>query len=90
MSRLSTRPRANHTVMAAKLKASPGKWLLVGEYRASQSAETAANEIRSAYGKRGPSPYAPARSFQARTRLTEFGSAVEACYVGPRDGGDAT
>jgi hypothetical protein len=78
---------ANHAAMAAKLRARPGEWMLVGEYSSSQSAESTANEIRTAYEKRGPSPYTPAGAFQTRTRLTEFGATVWACYVGPR--GDA-
>lgn len=89
MSRRAKRPTVNHAATAAALRARPGTWLRVGEYGSSQSAESTANVIRTAFVKkdRSLSPYAPAGSFQARTRLTEFGSAVWACYVGPRDGG---
>jgi hypothetical protein len=87
MSRLATRPKVNHAQAAAKLRANPGTWMRIGEYRSSQSADGVANTIRTAYVKRGASPYAPAGSFQARTRLTEYGAALEVCYVGPREGG---
>ncbi|MFE2967500.1 hypothetical protein ACFXKC_28280 [Streptomyces sp. NPDC059340] len=88
MSRLAARPKVNHVEAAAKLRAQPGEWMLLGEYGSTQSAEGFANSIRTAYVKRGPSPspYAPAGSFQARTQLTEFGSALWACYVGPTGG----
>jgi hypothetical protein len=88
MSRLASRPKVNHAEAAAKLRAKPGKWLLIGEYGSSQSAEGFAHCVRTAYVKRGPSPYAPAGSFQARTRLTEFGAALWACYVGPIGGAE--
>lgn len=87
MSRLTKRPAVNHTTTAAHIKARPRTWLPVGEYRSTQSAEHMAYAIRTAYAKRQNSPYAPAGSFEARTRLTEYGALLEARYIGPQKGG---
>jgi hypothetical protein len=85
VSRLARRPVIDHQAAAANLRAKPGKWLLVGEYRSGQSAVHMAWAVRAGWTKSGTSPYAPAGSFEARTRLTEYGAALLACYVGPTD-----
>lgn len=87
MSRLAKRPSVDHAATAARLRATPGQWDAVGDYRSSQTAEHMAHTIRTAYTRGYPSPYAPAGSFQAYTRLTEDGCRLFACYVGERKGG---
>ncbi|MFF7142329.1 hypothetical protein ACFZB5_13910 [Streptomyces nodosus] len=82
MSRLTKRPRVDHAATADRLRAHPGEWLEVGEYRSSQAAVGVAYLVRTASVKSGVSPYEPAGSFQAVTRLTEYGARVMACYVG--------
>jgi hypothetical protein len=85
MSRLAKRPKNSHVRAAARLRANPGQWQIIGDYRSSQSADHMAYTIRTAFEKPGQSsPYAPAGSFQAYTRLTEDGSRLFACYVGER------
>ncbi|MFF0790419.1 hypothetical protein [Streptomyces spiralis] len=68
-----------HAEVADALKAQPGVWLPVGEYRTWGGAWNAAERIRTAY--RAPA-YEPAGAFEARTALTEMGARVEARYVG--------
>ncbi|MGW2209958.1 hypothetical protein [Streptomyces sp. NPDC001781] len=89
MSPLTIRRRQiDHRQIAAALRAQPGMWLPVGEYRSSESAKAAARTIRTAYQNpnsgRGSSSYAPAGSFEARTELTEDGTRVVARFVGTR------
>jgi hypothetical protein len=69
----------SHAEVADRLRAQPGVWLPVGEWRNSLTAKSTASRIRSAY--RAPM-YEPAGAFEARTVLTEMGSLVEARYVG--------
>jgi len=85
MSLLSKRRHVDHAATAARLRAQPGEWLPVGEYRSSASADSIAREIRSGYERRPGrpvSPYAPRGSFEARMDLTEFGVQITARYVG--------
>ena len=87
MSRLVKRPRVDHAKTAAELRAAPGTWRSVGEYRSSQSAEHMAYAVRTAWSKtKDGSPYAPAGSFQAKTRLTEYGAELYIRYVGWKGG----
>lgn len=82
---MSRRPHVNHRRAAAELREQPGTWLPVGEYRNSMTADSAARLIRAATGGSAPYTarfYAPAGAFEARTRLTEDGTLVEARYVG--------
>ncbi|MEU1443037.1 hypothetical protein [Streptomyces mirabilis] len=76
--------RVDHFAVAASCRAKPGVWLPVGEYNSSQSAEGAIDYIRNATTKSPTqrSAWTPARSFEARHALTEFGARVEARYVG--------
>ncbi|MGW2692413.1 hypothetical protein ACWC3Y_11185 [Streptomyces sp. NPDC001296] len=83
MSRPVKRPLVNHAAAAARLRARPGTWLVVGEYRSSLTADHMAYLVRTAWTKRGTrSPYAPAGSFEAVTRLTEAGACLVARYIG--------
>lgn len=84
MSRLARRARVNHAQASATLRAEPGVWLPVGEYRASTSAYGIALMIRTA-SRSGSSglAYAPGGSFEARTELTDTGTQVVARYIGP-------
>lgn len=84
---MNRRTRINHFTVAAACRANPGVWQPVGEYNSSQSAEGAADYIRTAYVKTASqrSAYSPAGSFETRHALTEFGAQVEARYVGVSD-----
>lgn len=75
------RRNVKHAGVAAALKAQPGEWLPVGEYRTWGGAWNAAERIRTAY--RAPA-YEPAGAFEARAALSEMGARVEARYVGHR------
>ncbi|MDL5205075.1 hypothetical protein [Streptomyces sp. ALI-76-A] len=89
MSLLSKRPRVDHVATAARLRAHPHMWLIVGEYRSTVSAEGIARDIRSAFQRhvgRGRSPYRPAGAFESRMELTEYGVQVTARYVGAGGG----
>lgn len=82
MSRLSRRPRVNHADAAARARRRPHRWVVVGEYRSSQSAEGVVSDIHTAGSRLGRvSEYRPAGAYQARTRLTEYGCEVLVRYV---------
>ncbi|MCX4885931.1 hypothetical protein [Streptomyces sp. NBC_00847] len=84
MSRLARRPRTDHAQTAAALRAKPGVWLPVGEYRARTTADSIAWMIQAARdNSQSGFQYAPAGSFEARTELTDTGTRVLARYVGP-------
>lgn len=90
MSLLAKRPRVDHHATATRLRAQPGVWLPVGEYRSSSSADSTFRYIRAAFqhsAHRRPSPYAPAGSFEARMNLTQDGVQVTARYIGDTKGG---
>lgn len=79
------RPRVNHVATAARLRANPGVWLPVGEYRSAVSADSTARQIRNGYDHhpgRPPSPYVPSGAFESRMEQTEFGVQITARYVG--------
>jgi len=82
MSRLTRRPRVNHAKAAATLRAKPGEWLPIGEYRSRTSADGIAWMIRAAPDHESGLCYAPAGSFEARTELTDDGTRVIARYIG--------
>jgi len=82
MSRLARRTRTNHAQTAAQLRATPGVWLPVGEYRSTTSADGIAWMVRAAPGNESGVRYAPAGSFEAYTELTDTGTRVMARYVG--------
>ncbi|WP_394425518.1 hypothetical protein [Streptomyces sp. SGAir0957] len=88
MSRLPLRKFIDHASVAAAAQARPGVWHLVGEYRSSMSAKGTASCIRNAGGNQlraAKYHYGPAGSFEATTKLTEFGCEVLTRYVGPPD-----
>ncbi|MET8978506.1 hypothetical protein ABZX85_23100 [Streptomyces sp. NPDC004539] len=79
----------DHRSVASRLRAQPGVWLPVGEYRNSISADGVARYIRTAFvNKPGAIGrwYRPAGAYESRTSLTEDGTLVEARYVGPVGG----
>ncbi|NEA52349.1 hypothetical protein [Streptomyces sp. SID10815] len=79
-----TRPgrrQVNHSEAAHRLRAQPGVWLPVGEYRTKDSADVAARAIRTGRWPNWPSPYT-AGQYETRTELTEFGVRVDARYLG--------
>jgi hypothetical protein len=84
MTRPGARP-VKHAEVAARLRAEPGVWMPVGEYRTWHSAWRTATEIQQAYNK---PMYEPAGAFQTRTAPTEMGALVEARYVGQQPASD--
>lgn len=82
MSRLARRTRTNHAETAAALRAQPGMWLPVGEYRANTTADSIAWMIRTARACESGRRYAPAGSFESRTEMTADGTRVMARYIG--------
>lgn len=89
MAELSTRrPHVNHVQAAEALRAEPNTWLTVGEYRNRGSAEDVARRIRTGTplgNQRYGTPYTPTGQFDARTRLTDDGTLIEARYT-PKGG----
>jgi hypothetical protein len=80
--------RVNHAAAVAALKAQPGVWLPVGEYRNRLSADDIARRIRLGYPFGSHSygtPYTPTGAYETRTRLTDDGTLVEARYT-PMEG----
>lgn len=85
MSRLTKRPRVDHKAAARALRAQPGVWLVVGDYRNSVSADNIARRIRAGYPighANDGTPYLPARAYESRTELVEDGTRVHARYTG--------
>lgn len=80
----SRRPRADHAATAAHARTEPGVWTHLGEYGSLPSAHATAWVIRTAGGGKPGSGqhYAPAGSFEADTRRTEFGAEVLLRFVG--------
>lgn len=88
MTTAQSRRRADHTAVVAALKAQPGVWLPVGEYRNRLSADDIARRIRCGYpfGSHAyGTPYTPAGAFETRTQLTDDGTLLEARYT-PKGG----
>jgi hypothetical protein len=89
VSRLAKRPKVDHATVAAALRANPGQWLPVGDYRSTTSGDGVIRDIRSAYARHarpGRHPYSPAGSFEARMERTEDGVRVHARYIGTKGG----
>lgn len=83
MSRLARRAHVDHAKTAANLRAKPGHWLPIGEYRSTSSATGIALMIRTAPDTCNSSVfYAPAGAFEARMELTDTGTQVLARYIG--------
>lgn len=81
MTRLGTK-KVDHRSVVTQLRARPGVWLPVGEYRSQGSAVVAVKAIRTGrWSNTGPSPYTPGE-FEPRTEMTEFGVRVLARYTG--------
>lgn len=84
MSRLARRARVDHAQTAANLRAQPGAWLPVGEYRSTTTADSIAWMIQAARdNSQSGIQYAPTGSFEARTERTDTGTQVMARYIGP-------
>ncbi|GHA01023.1 hypothetical protein ACFOOM_12455 [Streptomyces echinoruber] len=82
MSGIKGQPRVDHKHAAQQAREMPGQWVLAGTYGSSVSAKHAANQVRT--GERLPA-YRPARSFRARTEVTQNGVDLWVCYVAPSD-----
>jgi len=82
MSRLARRPQTDHAKAAAQLRAQPGVWMPVAEYRSRTSADGISWMIRAAPGHQSGACYAPAGSFESYTEPTDNGTRVVARYVG--------
>jgi hypothetical protein len=80
---MSRHTRVDHAQVAAALRAAPGQWLTVGEYHNPTTVTRIAHMIRSASFALSIW-YGPAGAFETRTRLTEDGTLLEACFVGVR------
>ncbi|MFE4420365.1 hypothetical protein [Streptomyces sp. NPDC056817] len=81
MTRLGT-VQVDHRDAVERLRAEPGAWLPVGEYRSQGSADAAVKAIRTGqWPHNRPSPYT-AGEFEADTELSEFGVRVLARYLG--------
>jgi hypothetical protein len=76
-----THTRVNHARTAANLRANPGQWMPIGEYRNRLSADGIAAMIRTGQWTSGKW-YQPAGAYEAHTRLTDDGTLVEARYTG--------
>lgn len=76
MSRPVKRVRASHAAVVAQAKDHPGEWVRVGAYRAGYTAKSIASQIRAGGGPHLSPVYAPAGSFDARTKLGEFDTEV--------------
>lgn len=60
--------RGVHARVAAQLRARPGEWACIGEYKSQSGAASIASGIRRAT----PSAYSPAGAFEATTRGREL------------------
>lgn len=72
-------PKAAHALRADDMRRHPHMWIQVGVYNGSQSANSAAYQIRT--GDRLP-PYRPAGAFETRTKPLDDGTALYARYIG--------
>lgn len=84
MSRRAKAPRVDHQATVAALRRTPGRWLLVGDYRNRITADNVATVIRNGrpLGQTGRAPYTPAGAFEARIELVEDVTRIHARYVG--------
>lgn len=86
MSRLATRPRADHQHAASMARQMPGQWVLAGTYASRASAVSAALQVRT--GQRTPA-YRPAGTYEARTEVTQDGVDLWVRYRVPSEGAAA-
>ncbi|MEV8600491.1 hypothetical protein AB0465_11495 [Streptomyces griseoviridis] len=84
---MTRRKNVDHFAVAAACRATPGQWLMVGEYGSRYSAESTARVIRSGQttSGRGRAAYAPPGSFEARVEQADRGHGIEVRYVGARE-----
>lgn len=81
MARLGIK-QVNHREAVARLRARPGEWLPVGEYRSQSSAKVAVKAIHTGQWPDGnPSAYTPGQ-YATRIEMTELGHRVFARYIG--------
>lgn len=78
---MSRHTRVDHARVAACLRALPGQWQLVGEYKNSSTATNTTSMIRRA-GQPSGRHYQPAGAYEARMVLTDDGTRIEARYCG--------
>lgn len=84
MARLGIK-QVNHREAVARLRARPGQWLPVGEYRSRSSAKVVVRAIHTGQWPDGnPSAYT-AGEYEATTELTELGVRVLARYLGSKE-----
>ncbi|MBW5420237.1 hypothetical protein GKQ77_01460 [Streptomyces sp. BG9H] len=73
--------RVDHARVAARLRAKPGQWQLVGDYQNPATGTNTASMIRRA-GRPSGHHYQPAGAYDARIVLTTDGTRIEARYRG--------
>ncbi len=78
---MSRHTRVDHARVAACLRALPGQWQLVGDYKNSFTATNTTSMIRRA-GQPSGRHYQPAGAYEARMVLTDDGTRIEARYRG--------
>jgi hypothetical protein len=83
VSRLKTRPRADHQHAADQAKQMPGTWVLAGTYASRATAVSTALQVRT--GERACA-YRPAGAYEARTELTQDGADLWVRYRVPSEG----
>jgi hypothetical protein len=87
VSRLKTRPRADHQHAADQAKQMPGTWVLAGTYASRASAVSAALQVRT--GERTPA-YRPTGTYEPRTELTDDGADLWVRYTAGQPAEGAT
>ncbi|PWG13943.1 hypothetical protein DF268_08750 [Streptomyces sp. V2] len=80
MSRRARRTHVDHAAVAAALRAQPGVWLTVGEYRNADTARTIRRRIEEGQRDVGRN-YQPAGRYETRATLTDDGTLIEARYL---------
>lgn len=79
---MTTHIRVNHAQVAERLRANPGQWGTVGEYRNAISADRTAYMVRAGRFTSGRW-YQPAGQYETRLVPTDDGTRVEARYLSP-------
>ena len=66
------------------MRATPGRWLVVGEYRNRITADKITYAIRTgrSIGSRDDAPYTPAGAYETRIELVEDVTRIHARYIG--------
>jgi hypothetical protein len=80
VSRRAIRPQVDHQQAAAALRARPGVWLTVAEYRNADTVRSIRDRIRTGQHDVGRW-YQPAGAYETRTALTDDGTLLEARYL---------